>query len=449
MKKILLSAFIAMGATAFAQNSLVPQATKFSANFGVDEMSIVDANTVWINAYDGSGAGTYPKQISRTTNGGATWTAVTIPSSQIPSNCLISDLHGIDGQTAYLIAAVATAPVSNNGIWKTTNGGTTWTKQTSGFGGSSDSFANQIHFWDANNGWAAGDPVNGKFEMYKTSNGGTTWTAVASAPTPIAGQGTEFSYVGVKDVVGDNIWIGTDLGRILHSSDRGTTWNAYFTPALDFGGVTTSGSSAKMAFSSGTKGVLLTVDNTSDAALYETSDSGASWDPIEPTGPWYFGDITYVPGTPNTYVSTGINYNDDSWMGTSYSNDGGHTWIGIDGGEQRGAVKFLNATTGWVGQFSDGPAGTKGILKFNGSVLAASDVAVKSNLKVFPNPAVDVVTVTSNKDVKKVTVYDLSGKKVSSTEGNKINVSALSKGNYILQVYYGNGGVENTKLIKK
>ena len=449
MKKILLSAFIAMGAAASAQNSWVEQATKFSTSFGVDEISIVDQNTVWVNAYDGSGSGTYPKQVSRTTNGGATWTSVTIPTSQIPSNGLISDIHAIDGQTAYIAVAIHAYPASTNGIWKTTNGGTTWVKQTSGFGSSNDSFANQIYFWDANNGWAAGDPVGGKFEMYKTSNGGTTWTAVASAPTPLAGQGTEYSYVGVKDVVGDNIWIGTDLGRILHSPDRGTTWNAYFTPALDFGGITTSGSSAKMAFSSGTKGLLLTVDNDSDAALYETSDSGATWEPLEPSGPWYFGDITYVPGTPNTYVSTGINYTDDSWLGSSYSNDGGHNWIEIDAGEQRGAVKFLNSTTGWAGQFSDGPSGTKGILKFQGSVLATSDVAVKSNLKVFPNPAVDVVTVSSNKDVKKVTVYDVSGKKVTSAEGNKVNVSSLAKGNYILQVYYGNGAVENTKLIKK
>ena len=44
----------------------------------------------------------------------------------------------------------------------------------------------------------------------------------------------------------------------------------------------------------------------------------------------------------------------------------------------------------------------------------------------------------------------MTGKKVKSfNAANEINVSSLAKGTYILQVYYGGGAVENTKLIKK
>lgn len=90
------------------------------------------------------------------------------------------------------------------------------------------------------------------------------------------------------------------------------------------------------------------------------------------------------------------------------------------------------------------------IFKFSGSLLAVSDNAVKSSLKISPNPAVDVVTITANKEIKSVSIIDLSGKKVKgeATSG-KVNVSSLAKGTYILQVNYGNGAVENTKLIKK
>ena len=82
--------------------------------------------------------------------------------------------------------------------------------------------------------------------------------------------------------------------------------------------------------------------------------------------------------------------------------------------------------------------------------LGVSDNAVKSNLKVYPNPATDIVNISANRKIENVTVMDMTGKKVQSFKaGNQINVSSLAKGTYILQVYYGEGAVENTKLIKK
>ncbi|MCP2037179.1 T9SS type A sorting domain-containing protein [Chryseobacterium sp. HSC-36S06] len=454
MKKLLLTGFVLAAMVSQAQ-SWVPQGTKFPANFGVDEIDIVDANTVWIFAYDGSGAGTYPKIVSRTTNGGTTWTASNITGPG--SNALVSDLSAVDGNTAWVVTAPFAAGTNANRIWKTTNGGTSWTQQTVGY--TSGSFANHVYFWDANNGWTSGDPLNGKFEMFKTSNGGTTWTAVAGAPTP--DNGDDFTYVGLKEVVGDNIWIGTSIGRILRSTDRGNTWTGSYSPVLDFGGVITSGSSGSYAFKDANNGLLLAVDGadspaTTTAGLYASDDGGATWDLLTPNGTWFFGDIAYVPGTANTYVSTGINSNASQGVGSSYTTDGGLNWTiidnipGIDGG-QRGKVSFLNPTTGWAGFFSDGPTGSEGIFKFSGNLaLGVSDNAVKSNLKVYPNPATDIVNVSSNKKIENITVIDMTGKKVQSFKaGNQINVSSLPKGTYILQVFYGEGAVENTKLIKK
>ncbi len=448
MKKILLTGFALVSMISQAQ-SWVNQATKFPLYFGVDEIDIVDANTVWTFAYDGSGAGTYPKLVSKTTNGGATWTAS--PITGPGSNTLISDLTAIDGNTAWVVTAGVGAGSNGNRIWKTADGGATWTQQTSGY--SVSSFGNQIHFWDANEGWTAGDPVGGLYEMYRTTNGGATWTLVPGRPAPV---GAEYSYVGLKEVVGNTVWMGTDIGRILRSSDRGATWSGFYSPVLDFGGVTTSGSSGTFTFKDTNNGLLIAVDGadtvgTTTATLYSTSDGGANWEPVNTVGVWYFGDITYVPGTTNTYVSTGINSGDEGWMGSAYSVDGGITWTSIDAGEQRGKVSFLNATTGWAGQFSDGETGAEGILKFNGNLaLGVSDNAVKSTLKVYPNPATDIVNVTSNKKIENINIIDLSGKRVKNFKGDgAINVSSLAKGTYILQAVYGGGAVENTKLIKK
>lgn len=453
MKRILLTGFALVTVLAQAQNTWIPQATKFANSFGVNEIAIVDAQTVWITAYDGTAAGTYPKAVSRTTNGGATWTATTV--SGPGSNSLSADIAAVDANTAWLATAGTSASPNSNAIWKTVNGGTSWTRQTIGY--TAASFTNMVYFWNANEGWTGGDPKNGVFEMYRTTNGGTTWTAVAgNIPAPTAAD--EYGLTGAKAVAGDHVWFGTTKGRIFHSPDRGATWTAAFSPALDFGGGAAGGgvdgSSAKMTFKDGMNGYLLTVDGqvtggTPTAAIYTTTNGGSTWEQVTPTGTWYFGDIEYVPGTVNTLVTTGINSGSPDYMGSAYSTDGGVTWNSIDTGAQRGKVEFLNPTTGWAGQFAD-TAGTKGILKFSGNLaLATSENATKSQLKVFPNPATDIVNVTSNKKVENVSVIDLSGKKVQSVKGSQVNVSSLAKGTYILQVYYGGGAVESTKLIKK
>lgn len=456
MKKVLLSlSLMTISLGVNAQFSWTQQGTKLATSNGVNEISIVDPSTVWITAYDGSGGGTYPKTFSKTTDG-TNWTAGTITGPVAAA--LVGDIAATDANTAWVVTAPSSGS-NGNGIWKTTNGGSTWTRQgTTSAPYNTQSFANVIHFWNANEGFTAGDPVGGVFQIFRTTNGGTTWTAVANAPAPTGG--IEYGLTGVKYVIGDNIWMGTTKGRILRSNDRGATWTAFFTPALDFGGGAAGGgvdgSSAKMAFKDANNGILIAVDNTTDAVMYSTTDGGATWDPIEATGTWFFGDITYVPGTANTYVSTGINSDAAQGTGSSYSTDGGMTWTiidniaGVDGG-QRGKVSFLNSTTGWAGFFSDGPTGVEGILKFVGDLsLGVKDVAAKNNLKVYPNPAVDVVNLTANKEIKSVNIYDLSGKKVKTVnDAKQINVSNLAKGTYILQAYYGNGSVENTKLIKK
>jgi photosystem II stability/assembly factor-like uncharacterized protein len=440
MKKIYFLAFALAGVFASAQ-SWEEQATNFSPSWGVKEISIVNENVVWISAYDGTGNGSYPKDFAVTTNGGSDWVAQT--AEEIPSGALISDIAGVDATTAYVVTAPHTSGVSNNGIWKTTDGGLNWTKYSGAIFNNSASFANHVYFWDANNGYAGGDPVANKFEMYKTTDGGTTWSVISTAPAPQ--NADEFTYVGVKDVVGDNIWLGTSTGRILYSGDRGNTWAAYSSPALDFGGVITEGSFASFAFKDANNGLLVT-DDSGTAFLYKTTDGGQTWEDISPLGSWYYGDIAFVPGTSNTYVSTGIT--NAGPTGSSYSTDGGLTWTEIDADEQRGTVSFLNGETGWCGFFSDGPGGSLGIFKFEGN-LAVSDVATKSNLKVYPNPATSVVNFNAEKQISSVVLMDMTGKVVAKSTGSSINVSSFAAGVYVAQVKYANGSVENTKVIVK
>ncbi|MDG1725334.1 MAG: T9SS type A sorting domain-containing protein, partial [Bacteroidia bacterium] len=58
--------------------------------------------------------------------------------------------------------------------------------------------------------------------------------------------------------------------------------------------------------------------------------------------------------------------------------------------------------------------------------------------KVYPNPAKNEITVSSNEDLSKVTIYDVTGKVMfTSTDVNissTVNVSAFSRGIYMVEV---------------
>lgn len=58
------------------------------------------------------------------------------------------------------------------------------------------------------------------------------------------------------------------------------------------------------------------------------------------------------------------------------------------------------------------------------------------DMKVFPNPATDVINVSSVFNIDKMELYDVLGKKVKSTqEGNQIQLDDLNSGMYVLKVF--------------
>lgn len=456
MKKILFSlALVSIVGLSKAQApTWVTKTTGAPSLHYVNVLKAVDANTLWFSDSKATAATDTGRYIGLSTDGGNTWSnkLVTGPAAA----ATIGDMHPVSATTAWLVSS---GSGSQNGIWKTTNAGTSWTKQTSASFNTSISFANVVYFWDANNGFCAGDPFgtgsNQRFEMYTTTDGGNTWTNIPTGTAPAPKDGAEFGYTSKITVQGNNIWLGTDLGRVLYSSNRGASWQAFQTPAIDFGGVTVSGFTADVAFKDSTNGLLVSNED-GVSLLYSTSNSGATWTPITPTGTFYASGIAYVPGTTNTYVTTGI---DD---GSSFTTDGGQTWTEIENanstiGKYYTSLEFVSPTVGFAGGVS-GAQSTTTSMPFpafsvlSGSLnLAVSDVnANKAKLSVYPNPAVDAVALKSSKDIKEVAIIDLSGKVVKREKSNgQFNVSALSKGTYVVQAIYTDGSVENTKLIKK
>jgi len=454
MKKLLLSlALVSIVGLSKAQSpTWVPKTTGAPALHYASVVKAVDANTVWFSDAKTTAATDQGRYIGLSLDGGNTWQNKLVSGPAAAAT--IGDMHPISATTAWIVSS---GSGSQNGIWKSTNAGTTWTKQTTASFSTSVSFANVVHFWDENNGFCAGDPFqtgsNQRFEMYTTTNGGTTWVNIPTGTAPAPLNGTEYAYTSKITVQGDNIWYGTDLGRVLYSPNRGGSWQAFQTPAVDFGGVTVTGFTADVAFRDSSNGLLISNED-GVALLYATANSGSTWTPITPNGDFYASSIVYVPGTSNTYVTSGFT------DGSSYSTDGGLNWTEIEGsdptvGKYYGSLAFVNATTGFAGGISQAQVDGVAVPAFNvfsGNLnLAVSDVnANKAKLTAYPNPAVDVVTFKSSKDIKEVAIIDLSGKIVKREKTNsQINVSNLAKGTYVAQAIYADGSVENTKVIKK
>jgi len=329
----------------------VPQAVKMNPgweeqasgfwepNRGIHYMHAVDENIVWAVGYDGTTANQPVQEFTRTINGGEDWEADVI--SGAPS----------DGDTAMIFALdenIAWVPIHSGtpqGIWKTSNGGDTWIHQTTAAFNGSGAFPNIVHFWNETHGWCQGDPVDGYYEMYTTTDGGNNWVRVPeeNIPAPLPG---EMGTVGYYDVVNDTVWFGTQSGgRVFKSTDNGYTWTVATTP-FD------AGAYVDIRFKDENNGIAMD-KNFEVPDLAETSDGGSTWTALAYNGVCYGADFDYVPGSNNTYVSTGVNYL--SIYGASYSYDGGHNWVKWSEMEniQLFGTTWVEGMIGWAGTFNE------------------------------------------------------------------------------------------------
>ena len=450
MKRILLTILLICSFLVNAQ-FWNEKATGFTTpSRGLYSISIVDANTVWAEAYnyDGLIEDTTIKEFTKSTDGGNTWTPGTIDLGLDTNELRISSITATSPTTAWVSAI--TGATQLGGIWKTTDGGTNWTKQTTAlFNNSAESYTNFVHFWDANNGVAQGDPENGEFEIYTTSDGGTTWSRVSGANIPDPDAGGEFGYENLYEVSGNTIWFGTDMGRIFKSIDKGLTWtvNTVPSPSTDF-------KNDKFTFSTANKGLLAIYILDQPSLLYSTTDGGANWTPVITSGTISKDHIAYIPGAKIVVSTQEKDTSNGGKAGSSYSTDDGVTWTTIDTDVFHGELAFLNSSFGFSGGINSN-ATTGGIFKFTGIPLKAPSFDLKNQITAYPNPTNGILNINSeNSLIKEASVFDLLGRKVYNSKFSALNnvsldLKSLQTGAYVLKVTTDSGKTETVKIMKK
>jgi photosystem II stability/assembly factor-like uncharacterized protein len=339
-------ATVALSAPAAAQWQ--PQASPTDVE--LRGLSIVSPSVVWASGQRGT--------VVHTTDGGAHWMRDTIPGAGA------LDLRAIAATSATTAHAISIADSSR--VYRTTDGGRTWSRRWSAT--RKGTFLDAIQFWDARNGIAMSDPVDGKILLIVTSDGGESWREIPAdrLPPALPGEGGFAASGTCLAVQGtSHVWIATGgaaAGRLYHSADRGETWTVHDTPLR--AGVPSAGVFSA-AFRDARHGVIAGGDYEKPTLrgrnLATTSDGGATWtltdSAASPAG--YRSAVAIVPGTrANTLVAVGL-------TGTDVSIDGGVTWRSADTTAYN-SVAFASSSAGWA----VGPKGR--IARWSGAVPDAA-----------------------------------------------------------------------------
>ncbi|MFM8569725.1 MAG: WD40/YVTN/BNR-like repeat-containing protein, partial [Candidatus Kapaibacterium sp.] len=174
-------------------------------------------------------------------------------------------------------------------VQRTTNGGTGWSRTSVS---SIVSRVYAINFSDATNGVLIGAPVNDTWSVATTTDGGATWNKGASLPTPGPGEVSRPSAVVWN---GDAAWIGTSVGRVIRTTDRGATWTS---ASIAAGSVVT-----QIAFANASLGYAVTRPTgalSETATLHVSTNGGASWKPTGATFPASGARPVYAYAPPNS-----------------------------------------------------------------------------------------------------------------------------------------------------
>lgn len=178
----------------------------------------------------------------------------------------------------------------SNGVYLSTNNGSTWTELTTGTG---ISFVNTITISGAN------IYVGTKTGIYVSKNNGSNWTSLITAPPDPSTTGSFFSVA----VNGSNIFATSFAVGVYRSTDGGAQWT-----------LTTNGLTNLGLISITTNGNNIIASTSNSGGSFISTNTGTNWNPIT------------LPTT-SSFATIGVNSYAATISGVYSSSDNGNSWI--------------------------------------------------------------------------------------------------------------------------
>jgi photosystem II stability/assembly factor-like uncharacterized protein len=296
------------------------------------------------------GWGVTETQIVRTNDGGITWHNVTPPDLTETGSTVETFI--LDKEHAWVQKPDFNNFPNNGLLYRTIDGGLTWTISSTPFSGG------DLSFIDVNNGWMLADLGVGAgsnaVAVFQTRDGGATWTQTYTNDPNLSVAGDSLPLGGIKsDLVPLNMqtaWVSGvtySPGSIylFRTDDGGHNWSLV-KPELPAGsenfelGIDRD----QMRFFSARAGFLAVrmSGEATQTAIYTTNDAGNTWT-LTPT---------IIPNAgPSEFLSAeeAIIYNGEQFYVTR---DVARTWTTVSPnivfGDSFANMDFVNLNTGWV-----------------------------------------------------------------------------------------------------
>ena len=296
-----------------------------------------DPNTLWIGAASGG--------VFQTTDGGATWFPLFDDESALSIGSLAVDANDPDVLyvgTGEPNGGGGSVTYGGTGVFRTTNGGTTWTN----VGLAETRFIGRVRIDPANSNrvfvaalgsqWSPG-PDRG---VYRSTNAGGTWSRVLASTDSTgavdlvidpSNPNRVYAAMWERSRGPDYLNYGGPTSGIFRSTNGGDTWSE-LTSGLPTGSIVgriglaiaqSSPSTLYAIYADADPGFFLGVyRSTNGGDTWTQTNDGALADAYASFG-WWFGNIRVAPANPNLVYVLGLDFYRTTNGGSSWSFAGG------------------------------------------------------------------------------------------------------------------------------
>jgi photosystem II stability/assembly factor-like uncharacterized protein len=302
----------------------------YSGRVAALAMDPAHSGTIYLGAAQGG--------IWKSTNSGNTWTPLTDNQTSLATGSIAVDSSGIvyvgTGE-----GNLSCDSYYGAGILKSTDGGTTWSRLgATTFGSSTISkiiinsnnqntlvVSTSFGVTDSSTNSCVRIHTGGSPGIYRSTNGGSTWTQVYSDSSGVSDliadpSNSQVLYAGERNVA----------AGVLKSTDGGMTWNALATQPLSSPGRIALGITSKPSTT-----LFVATSNNTGGMLFKSTNNGTSWSSVNtPTGAfggsfcesqcWYDIFIAPDPTSANILYLGGLDLYRSTNGGTSWTDLGGY-----------------------------------------------------------------------------------------------------------------------------